>query len=549
MSPCDGLASPGDGRSARTGATWPGRALFRRAFADSRARTVTFGYAFAVYSWLEAAGFHSTYPTVADRIGFARSFAGNDAIRLFYGYPYDVVTVAGYSAWRVGGTLAIVAAVFGVLAAIRALRTEEDAGRTEAVLAGPVRRRTAFFSSMGAIGAGMAILWLAESAGFVVAHLPIAGSAYLALATVTVGIVFAGVGALASQLAPTRRVALVLATAAVALFWLLRVVADTWRGAAWLRWTTPLGWAELLHPFTGPRPAVLVLPLVTGAVLVAVAARIAGRRDVGTGVLVARDSAAPRLGLLTSPVAQALRRERGTLGAWALGFSTFAVVLGTISTGMSTAGISEKLQKELEKLGAGSIATPSGYLGFVFIAFIVAVCLFVCGQVGAAREEETGDTLETLLAQPVSRDRWLGGRLLIAAAGAAVLSLLAGLLTWAGAASQGVAISLPRMLEAGANCLPVALLFLGLAALAYAVAPRASAGIAYGLVSAAFLWDLVGSLFGLPKWITGVTPFAHIGFVPVQAFRPDAAGVMVAIGLVATVGALHAFRLRDVLAA
>jgi hypothetical protein len=35
------------------------------------------------------------------------------------------------------------------------------------------------------------------------------------------------------------------------------------------------------------------------------------------------------------------------------------------------------------------------------------------------------------------------------------------------------------MLEAGANCLPVALLFLGVATLAYAVAPRASAGIAY----------------------------------------------------------------------
>ena len=33
----------------------------------------------------------------------------------------------------------------------------------------------------------------------------------------------------------------------------------------------------------------------------------------------------------------------------------------------------------------------------------------------------------------------------------------------------------PKMLEAGANCLPVALLFLGIAALAYALVPRASA--------------------------------------------------------------------------
>ena len=79
---------------------------------------------------------------------------------------------------------------------------------------------------------------------------------------------------------------------------------------------------------------------------------------------------------------------------------------------------------------------------------------------------------------------------LLASGGAVAISLVAGLFTWAGAASQGVSISLPRMLEAGANCLPVALLFLGIAALAYAIVPRASAGIAYGLVTVAFLWQL-----------------------------------------------------------
>ena len=89
-------------------------------------------------------------------------------------------------------------------------------------------------------------------------------------------------------------------------------------------------------------------------------------------------------------------------------------------------------------------------------------------------------------------------------------------------------ISLPRMLEAGANCLPVALLFLGIAALAYAVVPRASAGIAYGLVTLAFLWHLVGALLGVPRWLVDLTPFAHVGLVPTQPFRTGAAAVMLA---------------------
>ena len=181
----------------------------------------------------------------------------------------------------------------------------------------------------------------------------------------------------------------------------------------------------------------------------------------------------------------------------------------------------------------------------MFIFFILAVSLFACAQVGAARQEESDERLEALLAQPVGRRGWLGGRLLLASISSAAISLVAGLLTWVGAASQGVHISLPRMLEAGANCLPVALLFLGIAALAYALLPRAGSGIVYGLVAVAFLWQLVGSLLGVPKWLVELTPFAHVGFVPSQPFRAADAAVMLAIGVLSALAALEVFRRRD----
>ena len=282
-------------------------ALARRAFIDARVRTITFAYAFAIYAYIQPAGFKHTYPTLADRIAFAHSFAGNAAIRLFYGYPYDPVTVGGYSAWRVGGTLAIVAAVFGVLAAVRSLRAEEESGRMELILAGPVARRTTYVAALSAIAASIAVLWIAMLAGYIIGGLAVGGSAYLALATISVAAVFTGVGALASQLAPTRRGALELGSGAVAVFLLLRVIADTVIGAGWLRWLTPLGWAEEMRPFTGARPAVLVLPIAATLLLLVVAARIATTRDLGTGLLPSRDTSPPRLGLLSSPTAQALR--------------------------------------------------------------------------------------------------------------------------------------------------------------------------------------------------------------------------------------------------
>ena len=146
--------------------------------------------------------------------------------------------------------------------------------------------------------------------------------------------------------------------------------------------------------------------------------------------------------------------------------------------------------------------------------------------------------LETTLALPVGRGRWLAGRLVLAAGGSVVIALAAGALAWVGAASQHAGVSLPRMLGAGANCIPTALLFLALAALAFAVAPRASAGIAYTLVVASFLWQLVGALLGAPRWLVDLTPFEHVALVPAESFRAGAAAVVVAIAAAAGAAAL-----------
>jgi ABC-2 type transport system permease protein len=231
------------------------------------------------------------------------------------------------------------------------------------------------------------------------------------------------------------------------------------------------------------------------------------------------------------------------------GTAAFAFLMGAISASVSSSGIPKSVQGQIAKLGSGSIATPAGYLAFVFIFFILAVSLFACAQIGSARREEARQQLETLLAQPVGRTRWLGGRLFLAACSIASISVVAGLMTWAGAASAGVDVSLGSMLEAGLNCVPVAVLFLGVSALAFAVAPRASAGIAYGIVAVAFVWQLGGSLLGAPTWLVDATPFQHVALVPAQAFRTAAALAMLVGGGLVAAAALAAFKRRDTVSA
>jgi ABC-2 type transport system permease protein len=519
----------------------------RRTLVDARVRTGAFVLFFALVAYANAVGYRHSYPTLKERLAFARSFGANKAVELFYGAPHDLLSVGGYTAWRVGGFGSIFAAVWGLLAAVRAFRAEEEAGRQELVLAGIVSRRSAYLAATSAIGIGAAALWLGLLAGLAGAHLPVRGSAYLALATISPVPVFAGVGAVASQLAATRRLALEIATAALVLAFLLRVVADTSTALGWLRWATPFGWVEELRPFADPRPAVLALPALTGGLLLTLAGLIAVRRDVGNGLLQGKDTAAPRLRLLSSPTALALRGERGSLAGWLAGTGLFALIVGLLSTSFNTANIPASLRQQLRKLGGASLTTPAGALGFYFLLFVLAISLFACAQLAAARREEAEQRLETLFALPVSRPRWLAGRLLLAVAGATAIALTAALLAWAGAASQHAGVPLSRMLEAGANCLPAALLFLALAALAFALTPRASSGIAYALVSVAFVWQLFGSLLGAPNWLLDLTPFRHVGLVPAQPFRATAAAAMLAIAAAACLASLWAFRHRDLI--
>jgi ABC-2 type transport system permease protein len=416
------------------------------------------------------------------------------------------------------------------------------------VLAWPVSRGHSFLARTAAVTAAAVVLGVATWVGLVAGRLPAGGSAFLALATVSPALVFAGVGAVASQLAPTRRVALELSSGALGVALLIRVVADTSSSLGWLRWLSPLGWVGEMRAFADPRPAVLLLPAAAAVVLFALAGRIALRRDVGVGLLHTSDSSAPDLRLLGSPAAQTLRSERGSLIGWFTGIAFYAFVIGSLSNTISPSNVPANLQRQLQKIGGASITTPAGALGLYFLFFILAIALFGCSQIAAARREEADQELETLLAMPVGRLHWLGGRLLLAAAAMALLALATAVFAWAGAAAGGAGVSLPRLLGAGANCLPASLLFLGLGALAFGLLPRWSAGIAYGLVSLAFVWELFGALLGAPGWTLGLSPFHHIGLVPSQPFRAVAAALMLAIGGAAAVLGATAFRRRDLAA-
>lgn len=295
-----------------------------------------------------------------------------------------------------------------------------------------------------------------------------------------------------------------------------------------------------MRPVTGFSVIALALPIAATAVLSAVTLFIAGRRDVATGLLPGRAEPRSSTVLLGAPTQMALRSGGPTLIVWVVSAGPFALLIG----GFSRRIAEEAREAGLHPLGT-SVLTATAYLAFTFVFFTLIVALFATSHVGAIRDEESSGRLETLLALPIGRRAWLIGRVSIAASSGALLALLIGVAAWAGAAIGGAGVSARSLVEAGANGIPPALLFLGSGSVLFALTPGQSGGVTLTLVGASCLWELVGGLLDAPDWLLGASPFHHLAAVPEDAFDVRGASVMLALGLAGVLVGVWGFGRRD----
>jgi polyether ionophore transport system permease protein len=510
------------------------------------------GYIFGITVVSSAWGYASVYKTAAQRARLAALFGTNPGLDAVNGPGYQIQTVAGYTAWKSLMFLMLAGAVWGLLTGTKLLRGEEDAGRWELLLAGQTTRRRAVSQALAGLGAGLAALWALTALITVTAgQLPRVGIAagpalFFSVAAVIPAAMFLAVGALASQLAATRRQAAAYAGAVLGAAYALRMVADSGTGMAWLRWLSPLGWVEELRPLTGSRPLALLPAAALVAVCGAAAVWLAGRRDLGSSVFPSHDRARPRLWLLSGPAGLAARLALPSLLGWGAAIGAWGLLMGFIAKqGGSFLTTSASVEKVITRFGAHG-GSAAAYLGFTFLIVAWLVAFAAAAQVTAIRREEAEGRAEHLLVRAVSRWWWLGGQVILAAAVLAVCGLLAGLLAWAGAASQDAGVGLAAMLGAGINLVPPALMVLGAGVLTLGMWPRATTAVTYGVLAWSLLIELAGGFFGTDHWLLDTSVFHHLAAVPAVSPHWLSAAVLTAIGAGAALFGAAAFHRRDV---
>jgi len=428
-------------------------------------------------------------------------------------------SVGALTVYKYGAISALAAALMSIFLVIRHTRADEESGRLELVGSTAVGRRAPLAVGVLLAAAANGALAVLMAAGLAAVGLPAGGAFATGLAVGTCGLVFVGVAAVTAQLSASARGARAIAICVLAASYLVMsagAAAGTRGGTRWLLWLSPIGWATQVRAFAGDRWAVLALPLACAVVVTAVAAVLAARRDLGTGLLPDRPGPASASGWLRGPLAVAWRQQGAGLAGWAMGALVAGAAFGSIGGNIgSLLGSGTGLRSAITRLGGQSgltdayLAAMMGIMGLVAAGYAISVVLRL-------RSDETDGRAEPVLSGAVGRLRWAAGPLVVAAAGAAVVLAAGGLgagISY-GLRAGGTGTHLPRLLAAALAQWPAALAVTAVAVAVFGLLPGSSVAVGWAALAVAAVVMLLGPTLRLAQWVQDISPFSHVPKLP-----------------------------------
>lgn len=491
------------------------------------------------------AAFGGAYSTVESRHELAALVASLPPVMAgIYGNPFPTAidTLGGSIAWKGGGSLGLIAALWSVLALSGTLAGEARRGSLEFIATTPLGMRRIAIEKLFAHLTGMAIVVVVLAlcgivTGAAFNTLPgdeISVGAAVGFAA-WLGVVGLASGSVAFALAPVLgRGGSAAIAGAVLLF---GYFVNGYQGAvpafapvANLTW---FGWTAHFQPLTGQSDWLLLLPgALVAIVLFVVGVELFARRDLGVTGRIPWPGIPQSLLGLRGPTSRSFGERLPLAASWGIGIGLFAFVLGGAARSFSESiresapeamQIFKSLFPTIDLEGAG------GFLELTFIMFGFILAGFAASTlVNGWASDETSGRLEVLLAAPMSRARWMlsGGLGVFAAVG--VLTLLIAVGVGLGSAITGGDVVTPIVGTVVIGLYALALTGIGLAVGGVISTSFAGEAVA-AIVIVTFLIDFLVPALDLPAVIRELALTSHLGQPMLGTW--DAAGIVACLVL------------------
>ncbi len=491
--------------------------------------------------------YQSSYPNAQAR-HTAADLARRDATTTaMYGDLAQPGTATQLFTWEMGTFLTLLAAIMGVLLAIAATRSPEDAGSTEILRSSgispdaPLRSALALLTltaalltaaSAVAIGLGTRGSEGADRTGAWVLGSTI-GLSFLLLAMLT---------CVVAQALPSAPATREVAFALLGLSFVLRALADA-KDAAWLNYLTPFGLRATAAPYAGNHWAPLAAVLAVAAALAALALALSRRRDLGAGLLHAPDRTSRRL-----PIHGILGLQRRLRGRSILIWATAVTVGGAIFTAMGSSAVTSTQNGTMDggflgsQLDTGDPA--AAYLTYIGTIVAIIVGIYAVLTVLSLSAEESSGRLAHILATGVGRTKPLAAVITTAALGCLLIL---------GLTATASSLVAPQILDgdrvAGQASLQIFGQWPSLLALSGLTGLAAAAGTRWrylGWIPLAYstFVALLGNLLKLPQTLIDLGLFGHVPELGSHS-PPWALGLLILLALSCSAVSLRWFASRD----
>lgn len=489
-----------------------------------------------------------------ERFALAAVAAGNPAFLFLRGVP-DGSSTGALVFFQTFAFLAILTGLMNTFLVVRHTRADEERGRAELLAATPIARTLPLRVTLGIASGADALLAAAATGLGLALGYELRSAVVMGAAIGAIGICFAGIAALAAQAMPSSRGANGLAAAIVGAAYLVRGIGDalgtatdaTTVSPSWISLLSPIGWAQAAAPFSSADPLPLLAVVGLGAVTGTAAVVVRARRDLGASLIPERTGRATWA--RASAGRLAVRLQRGTTIGWAVGAGVLGLFAGVLSPLVAEAIAGNDALRELIGRLSPGLDVDTGAVFTVALLGLSATLAAAAGvqAMTRMRADEAEGRAELLLATPLRRSGWLGRQLSVAIGAMVVVAAVGGLAAGISLAATGGGVErIPESLAAVGVFLPAGAVFVTLTALAFAVLPRETIAIGWGLLAAGLVLGQLGDLIGLPAGLQDISPFRHVPAVPIEPVDPWALALSLIAAAVFACGAFALLRRRDI---
>jgi len=436
-------------------------------------------------------------------------------------------------------------AVMNIFLINRLTRGDEEKGRYEVIRSLPVGRNAGLSAAF--ITAFFANLIIAISHGLLLGFVDITGINFegafvYGLSLGVMGLFFAALTTLFSQLFPSARTTAGYAFGFLIIMYMIRAVGDPTNEA--IAMISPLGLIMRSQVFVSNYIWPIVAILGITLVVCIFAYILDARRDIDQGFIPQKLGPAKAALSLLSPEGLAWRLSRNTFVSWIIGMFALGGAFGGLM------GEAETFAGNNEIFMAMMPASPDYSVTQLFTMLLNVLLAIVCiapviSLIIKKHTEERSHRAEYILGAAVSRTRYMLSYIWIAITASILMPFATAFGLWAASSfTMAEPLLFRTLLWAIMIYVPALWVMLGLCIFIIGFAPR-FVFICWMYFGYAFIIGFFGDLLSLPGWAMQISPIGFIPMIPLDDVNVLTMFGLILIAIILTVAGIFFYRRRD----